>query len=349
MGCQWFRRVVNLFCKLPVLGALVLSCLAVSAHADKVWMENGDIISGTIQGLEAGQLTLETKYAGVITVNWRHVRSLESDDPVWVGLIGEDMAERRQLRSDGNELIVVDSDGYERSFSAAWPVAEIRKEKPALSPAWEVNGKVNLGFDSDQGNDDETTFNLSGSLDINDQWNKNNFKWDVEIEDDGGTQTKEWEVGYSYSRFFTENWFVKGSADQLYDSSEDLRSRVNAGAAVGYRFRDTIKETLMVSSGLNHLWEDYQKEDNQENIALSGSVFYRRVLIDNLEYYLDTKVFYRLQSGSQWLLDSEQGLKIGLSENLSLNLTHYLDFDSIPTDGSKKTDSQIKMGVGYSW
>jgi putative salt-induced outer membrane protein YdiY len=264
-------------------------------------------------------------------------------------LIGEKESQRRQLRSNGDQLTIVDPDGYERSFSAAWPVAEITREQPVLASAWEVGGKVNFGFDSDQGNDDETTFNLSGNLNINDEWNKNSFRWDVEIENDTGTKTKEWQLGYSYSRYFTENWFVQGAINQQYDSSEDLRSEIDAGGSLGYRFKETAKETLITTAGVTHLWEDYRTEDNQQNIALTAGVSYRKVLIDKLEYYIESKAFYRLGSNARWRFDGEQGFRIGLSDNLSLNLTHYLDYDGTPTDGNQKTDSQIKMGVGYSW
>ena len=350
MRLQFFRSIGR-FLRLGTVWVLFLSSMAMMAHADKIWMENGDVISGKIKGLEAGKLTISTKYAGDITINWRHVRSLETSKPVWVGLIGEKESQPRQLKSNGEQLIVVDPDGYERSFTAAWPIAEIRREKPVLASAWDVTGKVNFGLDSDQGKDNETTFTLSGNLDINDEWNKNSLKWDIEIEqeEDSNTSTKEWELGYAYSRYFTEHWFVQGSLDQEYDSTDDLRSRLTVGGAVGYRFKETVKETIITTVGLTHLWEDYQEEDNQKNLAISSGLIYRRKLIDNLEYFFNSKLFYRLNSGQQWLFEGEHGLRVGLSDNLSLNLTHYLDYDNVPVDGAEKTSSQIKVGIGYSW
>ncbi len=350
MGLQCFRGIGR-FPGLRKVWVLLLSCMAAMAHGDKIWMENGDVISGKIMGLEAGKLTVSTRYAGDISINWRHVRSLETDQPVWIGLIGEKEAQQRQLKSNGDQLVVVDPDGFERSFSAAWPVAEIRREQPVLASNWDIAGKVNFGLDSDQGEDNETTFTLSGNLDINDEWNKNSFKWDIEIEkeEDSDSSTKEWELGYAYSRYFTEHWFVQGSLEQEYDSAEDLRSRLTLGGSVGYRFRETVKETLITTVGLTHLWEDYQLEDNQKNLAVTTGLVYRKKLIDNLEYYFNSKLFYRLNSGQQWLFDGEHGLRVGLSESLSLNLMHYLDYDSIPTEGADKTSSQIKVGIGYSW
>ncbi|WP_252178501.1 DUF481 domain-containing protein [Endozoicomonas sp. 4G] len=314
-------------------------------------MENGDVISGKIKSLEAGKLVLSTRYAGDITVNWRHVRSLETDQPMWVGLIGEKESQQRRLKSNGDQLVVVDPDGYERSFSAAWPVAEILLEQPVLASAWDITGKLNFGLDSDQGVDNETIFTLDGDLNINDEWNKNSFKWDIEIEKEKDSEsiTKEWELGYAYSRYFTEHWFVQGSLDQEYDSTEDLKSRLTLGGSAGYRFRETINETWITTAGLTHLWENYRLEDNQKNLAVTTGLLYRKKLIDNLEYYFNSKLFYRLSSGREWLFDGEHGLKVGLSENLYLNLMHYLDYDSIPVEGADKTSSQIKFGIGYSW
>ena len=349
MGLQSLSSAGRLLSRCLQLGVLVLSCLVQVAEADKVWLENGDVISGDIQRLEAGQLKLATEYAGIITVSWRHVRSIQSDNPLWVSLIGEGEAGRRTLKGNADELIIADEDGYERKFSAAWPVAEITREKPALAEEWEISGQFGLSMDSRKGNKDELRLNFDGVLNIDDQLNKNTFKWDYDVEELSGTKNNDWEIGYSYSRYFTEHWFVQGAADRSYDSDADLFSRTTVGASLGYRFWDTIDRTFRSSFGLTQLWEKYDSQKNEKNKALTWNLFYRNKVTEQLEYFLDSKLFYRMDTDRQWLLDAEHGLRFGVTNNLSLNLTHYLDHDSEPGDESKKTDSQVKMGVGYHW
>ena len=348
MALQLLSSISRLLGKGRPLYVLIFSCMVFAAKADKVWLENGDVISGEIKSLEAGQLKLATEYAGEITVSWRHVRTVESDDPVWVTFIGEDEAAIRELKSDGQELVVVDQDGVERNFSAAWAVASITQEKPALPESWEFSGNFGVNMDSTKGNEEEWVFNLDGALNINDQWNKNRLAWDVEVENDDGTKTTDWELGYTYSRYFTEHWFVQGAADMNYDSDDDLYSRSSIGASLGYRFRETSQDALLSSVGFSQLWEKYDSEGKVANTALTWSAFYRSKLTESLEYFVDSKIYYRIDS-RQWLLDGEQGLRFGVTDNLSLNLTHLLDYDSEPGEDSQKADSQMKMGVGYRW
>ena len=349
MGLMSFGSRARLLRVCTQLGLLVLSCLALTVKADKVWLENGDMLTGEIQRLEAGQLKLATEYAGVITVSWRHVRSVQSDSPLWVSLIGEGEAGRRTLKSDGNGLVIADEDGYERKFSAAWPVAEITREKPALAEEWEIGGRFGLSMDNRTGNKNELRLNFDGVLNIDDQLNKNSFKWDYDVEELSGKKNNDWEVGYSYSRYFTEHWFVQGAADKSYDSDVDLYSRTTVGASLGYRFWDTIDQTFRSSFGLTQLWEKYDSQKDEKNKALTWNLFYRNRITEQLEYFHDSKLFYRMDTSRQWLLDAEQGFRFGVTDNLSLNLTHYLEHDSEPGDESKKTDSQMKMGVGYQW
>ncbi len=336
---------------LPVVQLLAV-CLAWNvnvARADTVWLENGDVISGKIEKLESGQLSLSTRYAGTINVSWRYVRAIHGDEPLWVSMIGESQASKRLLESKGKRLTIIDEDGYARSFSAAWPVAGITRKKPVLADEWEVTGSIGVSFDSKKGNKDELIISVDGNLGINDRWNKNLIKWDVEVENKKGVRTSEWELGYSYSRYLTEHWFVKGAADQSHDSAADLQLRTSFGASGGYRFWETLDGTLLTSVGVTHLWEDYKNENDQKHYALTWDIHYRKVFPRGMEYFLDNKVFYRLGSGNKLIVDGEHGLKISLTEALELKLSHYFDYDGRPVDDAEKTDNQVKLGIGYKW
>ncbi len=331
-----------------VLGVLA-ACMCTTARADTVWLENGDVISGKIEKLEAGKLSIKTQYAGTINVSWRYVRAVDANKPLWVSLIGEEQASQRTLASAGKRLKVVDEDGYSRTFSAAWPVAGITREQPVLADEWEVTGTFGVNVDSKKGNKEELVLSFDGNLGINDQWNKNLFKWDVEIENKKGVRSSEWELGYSYSRYLTEHWFVKGAADQSHDSDADLKLRTSVGGSGGYRFWETLDGALLTSVGVTHLWEDYQKEDDQKHYALTWDLHFRNTIYKDMEYFLDNKIFYRLGSGNKLIIDTEHGLKMSLTEALELKLTHYFDYDGKPADNAEKTDSQVKLGIGYKW
>lgn len=330
---------------------LLLIFLPLVGWADTVWLENGDILSGEVIGLNSGQLNLKTIYAGELTVSWRHVRSLQTDEPLWINLIGENKAQLRELHSSGDDLIIVDANGDERRFSAAWPVASMALTEPVFEDNWEFTGRVGVNLENTDGNDIESRYRLDGQMHVDDQWNKNRLKWDVDVErkNDGVWKKAIWELEYDYSRYFTEHWFSNFSAKKRYHSRENLRSRMNAGGYWGYRFRETTSGALLTSFGVSQIWETYDREGEQDNLALGWKVFYRRFLMDNVEYFFDNTLYYRLQSQRQWIVDGEHGLRYKMTDNLSLNITHNVDYDSQPGEDEKKLDSKFKFGVGYRW
>ena len=338
----------SLRCLSKVLGMWCLFFSISTTWADTVWMNNGDVLSGDIVKLDSGKLSLQTKYAGTIELDWRYVTALDSDKTFWVSLIGEDEARLRRFEGQDTGITVIDDNGRKRSFSAVWPVAAIHIEKPAIADTWELGGNLVATLDSKSGNDDELLIGVEGKLNIDDQWNKNAFYWDIEAEDDDGIKSSEWKVGYSYSRYLDEHWFVQGAAEQEYDSDEDLRTRTSLGGTLGYRFWETAEKALKTSGGISQLWEDYKTNESQRDYALTWIFNYRTRIINNWEYFANSRTFFRLKQ-STTLVNVNQGIKIGLTDHISWNLTHIVDYDSNPVDKTQKVDSRIKMGIGYQW
>lgn len=66
-----------------------LLCLAVFSAstpllADTVWLKNGDKLSGKITLFDGGKLLIQTAYAGAVPIDWKQVKTLESDQELLV-------------------------------------------------------------------------------------------------------------------------------------------------------------------------------------------------------------------------------------------------------------------------
>lgn len=340
------QRSLRFLFRLP--GILCLFFVISTARADTVWMDNGDVLSGDIVKLDSGKLSLRTGYAGTLELDWRYVTALDSDKTFWVSLIGEDEARLRRFEGQKTGVTVIDDNGRKRSFSAVWPVAAIHIEKPMIADTRELGGNLVAKLDGKSGNDDELLIGVEGKLNIDDQWNKNVFYWDIEAENDDGVESAEWKVGYSYSRYLDEHWFVQGAAEQEHDSEEDLESRTSLGGTLGYRFWETAEKALRTSGGISQLWEDYKTNESQKDYALTWIFNYRTQIINNWEYFANNRTFFRMKQ-STTLVNVDHGIKIGLTDHISSSLTHTVDYDSNPVDKTHKVDSRIKMGIGYHW
>jgi len=311
-------------------------------------MSNGDVLTGNIIKLDTGKLSLKTEYGGTLELDWRFVSSLDSDKSFWVSLIGEEKASLRQIVGEKTGVTVIEEDGQERDFSAAWPVAAIHTDKPAIANTWEFGGNLTAILDGTFGNEDDLLFGVEGKFNINDQWNKNALYWDVEVENDDGIRTSLWDIGYSYSRFLDEHWFVQAAVEQEHDSTEDLQVLTSLGGTLGYRFWETANGSFRTSAGLSQLREQYEDRDLQQDYALTWIFNYSTQIIGNWRYFANSRTFFRMKRATT-LVTINQGIRIGLTEQISWNLTHTLDYDSDPVDANKKADSRIRMGIGYQW
>ena len=89
-----------------------LLCLAVFSAstpllADTVWLKNGDRLSGKIKLFDGGKLLIQTDYAGAIPVDWKQVKTLESDQQLLVkqdAYTGE-KAKSLQAGEDGQVIL----------------------------------------------------------------------------------------------------------------------------------------------------------------------------------------------------------------------------------------------------
>ena len=336
----------RLFCHAIALSFLVLASVG---QADTLWLENGDTISGEIMKLDAGQLTIKTEYASTVIIDWRHVRAAESEQLLWVRLVGETEPQLRTLNALDTGVEVRDEeDGRTRQFSSVWAVAAIHQEKPVLADSWQFSGEVRVSIDSKMGNTNREIYGFDGEINLDDEWNKNTIEWDFETKHYSTYDVEEWMVGYSYNRFLDERIFVAGSLDWEYELRADERERTLVGTGLGYRFWETTQGKLQTSFGVSRLWERYKINENQDGYGFAWLINYQTEIWENLRYYNNNKLFYRFGKG-EMLLDMRHGFRVALNSRVSVRFSHTLDYDSQALTSVEKFDSQIKLSVGYQW
>src|ERR1700740_2010730 len=89
----FLRIMPTPFSQTRVSDSLMLSrtllCLAVFSAstpllADTVWLKNGDKLSGKITLFDGGKLLIQTQYAGAVSIDWKEVKTLQSDQELLV-------------------------------------------------------------------------------------------------------------------------------------------------------------------------------------------------------------------------------------------------------------------------
>src|SRR5579872_3223578 len=142
-----------------IMRALALSLLFAMAAAavaeDEVKLKNGDRITGKVKDLDGGKLTIETKEAGVIKIDWAQVASLKTDEPIKVKLAtGETLEGKVSPGAEGR--LKIETQG------AAAPVdVDYAKVAKINEPPVSWHGKISAAGKITDGNTHEESFLVS--------------------------------------------------------------------------------------------------------------------------------------------------------------------------------------------
>jgi hypothetical protein len=111
-------------------------CLAiVSAStpllADTVWLKNGDKLSGKIILFDGGKLLIQTEYAGAVPVDWKQVKTLESDQELLVKQDAYTGEKAKSLHAAEDGKVILANGEAPKTVELA-SVQQILKPKPVV-------------------------------------------------------------------------------------------------------------------------------------------------------------------------------------------------------------------------
>ena len=90
------------------LAGVAILCVAEVAHADRIVLKNGDVLTGTVLHKSGDSLSFSTPYAGVISVSWASIRTLTTDKAVNVMLSdATDYDGRFDAMGDGRAVLTL--------------------------------------------------------------------------------------------------------------------------------------------------------------------------------------------------------------------------------------------------
>ena len=148
---------------------ILLVLLAASAFADQIILANGDRLSGRIQKLDAGKMTVITDMAGPLVIPWPNVGTITSAQPLYVMLkngtvlsgsvvySGTDYrVENNEQRFDIKRGDIVAMRSYQEQLT--WQVTEERKRAPHFFDPWQ--GYLDAGGSATRGNADVATISV---------------------------------------------------------------------------------------------------------------------------------------------------------------------------------------------
>ncbi|MBX8577596.1 DUF481 domain-containing protein [Pseudomonas cichorii] len=330
-----------------------LLCLAITTIstpllADTVWLKNGDRLSGTIKVFDGGKLLIETPYGGSVPLDWKQVKTLESDQPL---LIKQDQYTGEVAKSlragDDGKVVLVNGEAPKTVELAS--IQQIIKPKPVITDlVWK--GNIDAALDFQRAENDTNDYNVAFKTSArHGQW-RHNAKGDYNRETtDEAVSTDNWSAEYSLDRFLTEKLFWDARITYKRDKIEDLSRQRTVGTGPGYQFWDDELGAFKVGALLNRTDFEFANGDKENFYAVAGTWDYNRYLVGKkFEFFTNGEVGKPLSGVADYSMDVEAGLRYKVTDWASLNLKAERNIIS-GSDNGDVDKTRYTAGFGVSW
>ncbi len=296
------------------LSCAALTLAASPVLADTVWLKNGDRLTGEIKVFDGGKLVLQTSYGGTIPLDWKQVKTLESDRELMVkqdDITGE-RAKSLKAAEDGKVTLV---NGEAPKTIELASIEQLIKPKPLVEDlVWK--GNIDLGLDYKRADKDTDDYDVDFKTTArHGAWRHNaEGGYNREMQDDV-TTTNNWNAEYALDRFLDEHWFWQGRLSYKRDHIEDVSSQRTIGTGPGYQFWDDELGAFSLGSLLNRTDYEYSggKKDNFYSLAMKWD--YNRYLMGKtVSFFTNGELGKSLEGESDYSLDSEIGERVNFSD-----------------------------------
>ena len=340
-----------------VLQVLFVLCWAAPLTADVVLLFNGDRLTGDVQGLKTAKLSLKTRYAGTVNIDWSEVKSLDTEGFFQVRA-ESGVRYSGTIRSGEEGIEVV---GEETIPVNRVDVVEMTPTKDGKPPGfWQtLQGSVDLGYTFNRGN---SRLNQS-SVAVTSSYQQEKYRLSGSVtslfsRQDESDPTNRQTADARYDRYINSRRFsfLLGGFERDDRQKLDLRSR--AGAGLGLTLIQSKKTELSLLGGMTFINEQFRLEPDElpslvgpsSAEALAG-IEYRTTWIQGID--VTSKLSFLpnvLAQRGRFRLEYDGTLRVPLVNNFNWNLTLFNRFDSSPPrENVQRNDYGIVSALGYSF
>jgi len=317
------------------------------AFADKVILENGDTLTGTVEKVLEGKLSLKTDYSAPIEIQVKKIKQLFTDKPVEVHLTGGEILSGQVKTVEDGKLAVEKSPEREGTVVDLDKVASINPP-PVVPPKW--TGNITAGATSQSGNVRRDSVALSAEAKRRTESDRFSARYLFNYGRDDGTMTTRNHYGsIEYDYFFTKKFFGLGSVELLNDKFQDLTLRTTVGPGVGYQIWEDSIKALALSAGLVYVNENHYEASDRSWIAARLGADFRYKFFDFLVFTDQVLLYPPLESGNGFLLRNDAALTTPLGKRWALKLENIILHNSKPAPTFKETDITTILGLQYSF
>lgn len=327
-------------------------CFASSRQkTDIVVMQNGDKITGEIQSLEKGQLSIKPDYANSsFIVDWTKVDHLESSqlfvitDPHGVSYTGSLTAGPGK-----HTIMIVESGKATLPHESVVEIAEL-----GSTFLKRMRGNIDLGTSFARSNG-QKNFTLQTGLTY--QSEKNIFSLTSNSQFTSQKETSDTNETTVKTAFFRQlrasDWYGGGIANFLSSSEQQITLQSTYGAAIARRILFTNKTNLNAIGGLG-----YTVQHNSAGAVSTGqmhsldsafAVQYSTFRFDSTTFSTNLWLYPSLTSPGHLRMTLNQDVYYKFLGDFYVSLSFYDNYDNQPVVGAPANNAGVSTSVGWSF
>lgn len=259
-----------------------------------------------------------------------------------------------QLSEQTESQVTWDSERFGALTIALEQVASINGESIGQKPP-EVfnntyNGSLSLTGAYASGNQEREDLDFDSNV----EWRDGDFRHlsSINYEThslDGSPENQEYALNYGVNWFFQEQWFWSNGIEFGASEERAIDQYYAVGSAIGRQFWDSDSSALSAETGLLWISEELEDQTTDKRLTWSWATDYRTLLMQNMELFHSHKILIALTDISDSDFKADLGIKVPVIENLFTELKLEWIYDNQPAAGTEKSDSQLTIGVNYSW
>ena len=335
--------------RLIIIFLLLNSILVLAQKTDKVFLKNGDIITGEVKNLEYAILSYKTDDMSTFEIKWDGVTKLQSTNSFEVMLKnGKIFLGSLDTTSTLNEIVIVVTSEVSDTLKMIEVVSIIRVKDLFWS---RFSGNVSLGFNYSKGsqvlklnfsgNFFYKSFQYYGALLINSIITNNRVDSSV---------VKNQSAKLNFYRSFTDRWFFGGNTGVEQNTELGLDLRLSLGTGFGREMLHSNTEQLLLSLSLvaNREWPvSGDPTNNLEGLFYSAfRIFKYRT--PKTDLFTTLAVYPSITDWGRIRLIYDIKATFEIVEDFTIGIEFYYNYDNKPaTEGAAKDDWGIVTSFGY--
>ena len=335
---------------LLALGSALLAASAAQAQkTDVIALRNGDRITGEVQSLDRGKLTLKTDDLGTIAIEWDKVTavtaaaSFEVEDLGGIQYFGS-----LEPGSSAGQLNVVSPEGTQ-----TLDMLTVDRIQRLGATFWKrLDGSIDVGLSYTSASQ-LLTFNFGSQVVLRRPGHKLNLSANSTIQrQPDESDTRRNNLLFGYQRIFPNRWvaLAQGQLEQNRELGFDLRSSVLGGG--GRYFVKSRKDELLAGLGVSVNHEIPTEGVATTNVELATALSYDRFSYDfpKVDIYITLAGYLSMSDWGRERLELNARLRRELLKDFSVSLSGYESYDSRPpTAGVQRNDYGITFALGWTF